>query len=434
MTVVNKLILILLIFTSIAAYGQSDTLYISRLLSEPVRNDIFSKNAALNMEIAKVELNRVNYFFPKLPELSIEWETDKLTSNKGSNTYSAIISQEFEIFGQSSLRKEIADLRFRSAQFEFNTFAAELRYNYRTALNNVNASASVYYFIKEIQKINEEILNASRQRLNAGDVSELDHNLLKLETDRMNIELTEKEFQLKKDINVLNIYLRRNYNDQLQIIPDTMILNLSYSLNALNDLSVINRSDLRSLKLEADAANLESELTAKESYPNFTLSAGFISERKIISGDDVVPLNTFYRIDDKDKLFRFGISFALPVRINGLFNYNQGASRISELKSAILRNQYEIKKKQILTELRTNYLKYESTLRAVTVFREDHFLIDRSLELLMRGFQKGELSLQVFLDTKKRLYDLKLNYTEALRNHNQSVIELERSAEINLIK
>ncbi len=59
-------------------------------------------------------------------------------------------------------------------------------------------------------------------------------------------------------------------------------------------------------------------------------------------------------------------------------------------------------------------------------------IIENTLELLKRGYEKGEISLINFLNEKQKLYEMKLNYIEVLGDYKQSIIDLEKATQTKI--
>ena len=157
----------------INSFGQ-DTIRYEQILDKALSNNLFSKSGLLNIDLTKGEYYKTNNFFPKLPELDFNYETDKFYTNDGSKLFNVTLSQEIEIAGQFSRRNDISNYRIKQSEFEYKSRNYEITYAIKLILSNVIFLQSKLQIANEVNEINKELLFNSDKRLKAGDISELE--------------------------------------------------------------------------------------------------------------------------------------------------------------------------------------------------------------------------------------------------------------------
>lgn len=427
-----KILSVVYLFIGILNSNAQDTLSYDRVLNEALSKNLFIKNELLNIDIAKGEYYRTNNFFPKFPELDLEYESDKFYTNDGSKLFNLTLSQEIEIAGQFSKRNDISNYRIKKSESEYKARNYEIAYDIKSKLNSLINLQLKLQIANEVNKINEELLYNSDRRLKAGDISELDYNLVSIEASNSLVNLGKAEVEFKNEVSILNVYLGYEQGKVFYVNVDTAYKPIILSLELLKKTALENRAEIKARQYEKLATNSELSLYKIENIPNLKLSMGYSNGTTIIPGDDIYGQHSITKIQDMDKYLNFGVGFNIPLPFNGLFNYNQGNIRVAEVRTKILENEIELFKKQINSEVISAYNKWENSKKNIELLQENNRVIENTLELLKRGYEKGEISLINYLTEKQKLYEMKLNYIEILSEYNQSLIELEKVTQTNI--
>lgn len=422
---INIFLTVLIIFGVMDSYAQ-DTLRYNVVLDEALEKNLFLKNESLNIDLAKGEFYRSNNFFPKFPELDFEYETDRFYEDKGNKLFSLTLSQEIEIAGQFSTRNDISNFRVKQSEFEYKARNYEITFAIRSLLNNVITLQLKLQIVNEIHQINEELLFSSERRLKAGDISELDYNLVLIETNNSLVSLRKTETEFKTEVSKLNVYLGYDQGKVFYVNVDTSYEPVMFSLDQFKKTAIENRAEIKALQFEKLATNSEISLYKTEIIPSLKLSVGYSNGTAIIPGNDIIGEHNILRIQDDDKNFKFGVGFSVPLPFNGLFNYNRGNIRMAEVRSKILTNKIELIRKIINSEVINAFNKWESSKKNIELLQTNNQIIESTLELLKRGYDKGEISLINYLTEKQKLYEMKLNFIDILGEYNQSIIEIEK--------
>ncbi|MDZ4712860.1 MAG: TolC family protein [bacterium] len=417
---------ILFLFSLVLNSSAQDTLSYDRVLDEALKRNLFLKNEQLNIDLARGEYYRTNSFFPKLPEIDAEYETDKFQSDNGSNLFSLTFSQEVEIAGQFSLRKHISNYRIKKSEAEYKTRNYEITHAIKSLLNIINTLQLKLKIADEVYKINEALLNSSERRLKAGDISELDYNLILIETNNSLVNLNKTDAEFKNEVSNLNLYLGYEQGKVFHVNVDTSYRTTNLSLEQLQNTALKNRTEIRAREYEKLANISEISLFKTENFPSLKLSFGYSNATTIIPGDDIIGTHNITKIQDIGKSLKFGVGFSIPLPFSGLYNFNQGNIQSAEVRTKILNNEIELIRKEVSTEVINAFDRWESSMKNIELLQKNAKVIENTLELLTRGYEKGELSLINYLTEKQKLYEIKLNYIVVLGEYQQSIIDLEK--------
>lgn len=418
----SAIILFLCVFK---LYAQ-DTINYDIILTEALKKNLTIRNELLNIDLAKGNYFKSNNFFPKYPEIGFDYETDRFNYNQGQRLFGITLSQDIEIAGQFSLRNDISNYRIKSAEYEFKSKAYEIGYTIKSILNNIITLQLKVQLADETQKINEELLSNSERRLNAGDISELEYNLILIETNNSRANFAKIQSEYKNAVSSLNVYLDYDKGKEFYIKFDTSYKPILLSLKQLEQIALSNRTEIGAKKYEKLATVDEISLYKFENIPTLRLSVGYTNGTNIITGDDIFGQHNILYIKDIDRTIKFGIGLSVPLPFNGLFNYNKGNIRVAEVKTMILNNEIELLSKRIRSEVIIAFNKWESSKKNIELLQNTNIIIENALELLKNGYVKGEISLINYLLEKQKLFEMRLHYIETFSDYNQSLIELER--------
>ncbi|MCY7363307.1 MAG: TolC family protein, partial [Ignavibacteria bacterium] len=205
----------------------------------------------------------------------------------------------------------------------------------------------------------------------------------------MNLNKAEVEF--KNEVSSLNVFLGYEPEKLYYIKADTGFKSVTITLEQLNKIAIENRAEIKAKQYEKLATASEMSLYKSENIPNLKLAFGYSNGTTVIPGDDIIGVHNITKIQDIDMSLKFGIGLSVPLPFNGLFNFNQGNIQIAEVRTKILSNEIELVKKEINSEVLSAYNKWEGSKKNIELLRQNNMVIENTLELLIRGYEKGEI-------------------------------------------
>ena len=350
------------------------------------------------------------------PRLVLSNDTGGPFNNAGEYTRSLGISQDFPITGRIGRAQDVARVDVARALAEVNE--AE-----RRLLGEV--AASFYGVVTLDQKIglrdrligiDESLVNTTRARQKAGEVSELDVNTAELELQRLRQERTvlsgERRAALAKLAALMG--LPPGATPMLDGTPPPVTR--LWSLRRLTAQALSERPDLRLLALTADRAQAERALARSSAWEDWNLSLGVQQDKRVIVGAPPQPA---------DKALMLSLSIPLP-----LFNRNQGAIAAATANEARAREQLVALRLRIENRLAGKYAQMIRLLAALDAYTRNTLpLSRRNAELARNAYRQGQVSIVEVIQAERQENELNTAYTDALGQYLGALAALNTTAD-----
>ncbi len=185
------------------------------------------------------------------PTLELEGGTGALTGNSDEHSYSLGLSQEFILAGKREKRIAIADLELAMFRWQLVNQERMLREEVKTAFYDLLLAQERLALADRAITLNRQLLEVTRERLEAGDIPELEMNLVKVELARseaamLDLEITRNQNQVK-----LSTLMGLPLDDSPAIVG-TFADEASPAKNLveLKQISLVQRPDLKALETE----------------------------------------------------------------------------------------------------------------------------------------------------------------------------------------
>ncbi|MEK7670692.1 MAG: TolC family protein, partial [Bacteroidota bacterium] len=321
-------------------------------------------------------------------------------------------------------RVDRTDAEIRAFENDFvadvkTTFAQLLALQERTSVGNA------------IVELNKQLAESAELRHKAGDISELDYNLIVVERDRSLAEQLGLESQLKSVRANFNRLLGRNAGSQTTAVLDTAAPAQEYTLDQLNLLAFEQRSDLKALQYEESATSTNKTLSWLNLIPNLKLTFSLVKETSIFDRSSITGnpsiINGIDRLEDTDKLLNFRIGLSVPIAFPFLYGSKQADIQQAQVENRIANSALVAKRTVVNAEVYSAFSRYDAARRSLTIFQDILPRLDVNVALLTKGFQAGQLNLTALLVEKDRIFRTKFSYLEAVLEYNAARAELERA-------
>ncbi len=355
-------------------------------------------------------------FFRNNPEVEGDWLDDRLGTNEGERVIGASLSQELEIAGQPGLRGEVAERELEAARYDATSFeriyvgrVMETFYALLQAQRRAEVAA-------EILRLNETLVAASQRRLDAGDIPEVEHNLIVVEVERARADAASAEADVTRARAELNRLLGRPAATAVRAVGELP----ARPAPADGPPEIPERLDLRAAQAEAEARGAEVSLLRREVVPNPRLSLGWEMENRNLHVDrsGVAGPEQF----DLDRFFLLRLSFPLP-----LFNRNQGAIREAAARQSSARLLATALEQTVSAEVVGAQAELSSSARRLELYAATLPRVDRNLDLLTRAFEAGQIDAPALLSARDRSFRTRLDYLDAQRGYAVARVALARA-------
>lgn len=329
------------------------------------------------------------------PNINLGW--DQLTPFSG-NPYQPI-AQSY-LFGSVDYlyeREHKRELRLASAQKATAiSISAQLDlertliFNLRDAFVRVMQAKAVRGLAQENLDYYDKEIAISRDRFNAGDISQMDFQRVKLQRAQFASDLETAEVNLRTaKIDLLALLRDPVPVDQFDVSEPFDFNEPSTSLDALRTLAINSRPDLQEAERSLDKAKVDHQLAIANGSSDPTFSVDMSHQPP--------PLNTY-----------IGASVSFPLRI---FDRNQGEKLETSLD--IGRNE-ELRDAARLTALHdvdSAYATLESALKLLHPYKTEYLEEAKNIRSgVSFAYLHGGASLLDFLDAQKEYRDTELSY------------------------
>lgn len=349
------------------------------------------------------------------PRLVLSNNTGGPLNNAGEYTRSVGISQDFPIVGRIGRAKDVARVDVARALAEVNEAERRLLGEVAASFYGVVTLDQQIGLRDRLIGVDEALVNTTRARQKAGEVSELDVNTAELELERLRQERTvltgERTATLAKLVALMG--LPPNATPTLDTTPPAVTP--LPPLTRLTAQALNERPDLRLLVLTADRAQAERALARSSSWEDWNLSLGVQQDKRVIAG--APPQST-------DKALMLSLSIPLP-----LFNRNQGAIAAATANEESAREQLAALRLRVENSLAGEYAQVTRLVSALDAYTRNTLPLSyRNAELARNAYRQGQVSIVEVIQAERQENELNTAYTDALGQYLQALAALNTTA------
>jgi len=400
-----------------AEFVAQDGLTAERLieLSAGRRADLLA--ARQRLAIAQGRLQQAR--FRPNPTLDAEYGSPRFLGGEAERDFSVGVTQVFETGGKRSRRAAVAELELAQIRFEIQTIERELIVGIRAAYTNALALARQLDVLEKLIAGNEEIVRVTEARLKEGDVAPLDVNLVKVENDRLKVQVIAARNDLETQLLQIRTLTGADLAESLRLAPQPeRPPRFDLGLNELTAIALKERPDLQAARLGEELGKARIILARANAVPNIAGSVRYSRSKQIIDFPPSFGASPFPQTDSE---LTFGVSLEIPV-----FNRNQGAIASATGERVQATRQREFLESAIRRDVAVAYRKYRAAAESLVVYSTQ--ILPRSEENLRSvraAYGLGEFSVFEVVSEQRRLTENVTNYNQILRDYYNALTELE---------
>lgn len=400
-----------------------EALSLQQALDEAQRQNPDLRTERLRLNEVRSRRTLAGLLLPFNPEFGFEETSDRRFANQGEGGYSVSLSQEFEVAGQRGKRKWIADLALEQVQAGVERSEQVLAAEVKTAYHRLALAREKLMVADSIMAIDERLAAVAAQRYQAGDISELEFNLVAAERDQTAAQRFNLEAEARAAETELNLLLGRPAAQPIAVRVDTTYAPLDLDLEQVQDLGLEVRPDLQALRLEEQATARGIRLALAEAIPNPKLSLSYARERAVFAADNFIGNPGAIRgLRDTDRLLRVQVGLPLP-----LLNHNQAGVQKARAENQLAVARRESLAQHIRAETASAYSQFVGTRQALEAYRNLLPRVEQNASLLVKAYETGELDLSGLLLQTDRIFRMRLAYFDALIAYRQALARLEQA-------
>jgi cobalt-zinc-cadmium efflux system outer membrane protein len=359
-------------------------------------------NAALQADLATLEISRADLVEARLfrnPSFSMLLPV-------GPKPFELLLAWPIEELWQRGKRIKAAELNVSAVATGLVQNGLNLIRDVRVAHTDLWMAEQRARSLRESAVLRERVAVLTARRRDAGDASGLEVRLAQVDA-RSTDELAQRSIN---EVEVFRARLRqllgmRDDRTLFSAVPDPVDRPALPSLDALLEIAISNRPDLRAAEIDVETA---AERARWQRSRILALLAPALSTKGVgTAGIRTGP----------------GLNMDVPA-----FNRNQG--QISRADAEVLRagRLYMSLKDRMEEEVIESYARISQAQASVAVLREQvRPVVDESIQLTERGYQSGDLSLLNVLEATRQRFDVVLREIDAQAALQRARAELERA-------
>lgn len=402
----------MLMTCSPAITAQEITLSLEQAVKLALEQNLELKAKREELGIAEGRLIRSNLFLQHNPELEGDLSNRRLKKPeegfpKNLTQGGVALTQEFEIAGQPTFRREAAGRNLEKVKFEVNDFERTLRFRVtENFLKLLNLQSKITQ-AEQIVDLRTRLRDASKKRLELGDIPEVQHVLAKFELNRTQSDLISLRREREESLLSLRQNLALEPESGVEILGDLNYTPQTLLAAELVKAALERRPDLAALDRDKKVTEAEENLNRAERIPN-------------------VKFGIFWERDDRDSIVGGRLSIPIP-----FFDRKQGEIREAQARRSQANINYLNSRQTIERSVRTAYQKFKLSEREISLYpTEARKQFDNSLELYLKAYQERLIDLPDLIVFQNQVVEARQKYIDALTNYNLALAELKYQAGI----
>lgn len=411
---------ILLALSSNMAYAEVQTISLSQAIEYSLQNNGQLKSFREEKGVRDAVLVRAD-LLPN-PVLEIEGGTGALTGSSAENSLSLGVSQEFLLAGKRKKRLASAEREREMFRWQLADRERVLKGEVQRAFYDLILAEKQLALLESFVVLNQQLFDVTKERLKAGDIPELEMNLVKVELARS----IGKKFEVEKSVQLSQAKLWTLMGLPIGEQPE-ITGNLENAvlrgrlLPDLKKLAYEHRPDLKALTAENNREESEIILAQAEGVPNLTAGVAIKYDATTM---DVGG------IEGKDKAYTVGLRLSMPIP---LFDRNHAALQEARAKKNSVEERLLAAEKEVEREVSTAYADFENSKTILGLYRSEILpQLEENLELTREAYRLGEVGILSVIDEQKKYFEVNEGYLAALHNRQTAFVKLETAVATDL--
>lgn len=355
------------------------------------------------------------------PTLELEAGTGALTGSGAENSLSLGVSQEFLLSGKRAKRVAVAAREMEVYRWQLADRERVLREEVKSAFYQVILAEKRVALSERSIALNRQLLGVARERLDAGDIPELEMNLVQVELARSaaaRIEAEKQSLHIKGRLLTL-MGRPRGETPAFSGAFDPEV-SPSLELAGLIRQALGNRPDLKALQAEKGRGESEMVLARAEAIPN--LSAGLSLQRETTAIE-------VGGAEGRDTAYLVGFKLSMPIP---LFDRNQAGLQEARARRDSAENHLSAAAIAVEREVEAAYAGFQQAEKILALYRSGiNPQLEENLKLTEEAYRLGEVGILAVIQEQKKFYEVSESYLAVLQDRQAALVQLESCAAID---
>jgi cobalt-zinc-cadmium efflux system outer membrane protein len=356
------------------------------------------------------------------PILEFEGGTGALTGSSAENNLSFGVSQEFLLAGKREKRLAAAERELEMYRWQLADRERVLKGEVKSAFYDLILAEKRLALSESFISLNRQLFAVTKERLTAGDIPELELNLVKVELARSMGKKIEIEKSLKQNQAKLWTVMGLPLEEPPAIMGNFETeVSLAMSLADLKRLAHGNRPDLKAVEAERSRGESEITLAQAEGIPNLTagLAMKYDATSMEVGG-----------MEGKDRAYTIGLKLSMPIP---LFDRNQSGVLEARAKRNSAERRLSAATATVEREVETTYAGFVNTDNILAMYRTDILpQIEENLKLTQEAYRLGEVGILTVIEEQKKFFEVNDGYLAALHDRQTALLKLETAVATDL--
>ena len=349
------------------------------------------------------------------PTLDFEAGTGALTGSSSENNLALGLSQEFFLAGKRDKRLTIAERELDMYRWQLADRERLLRDDVKTAFYDALLAKERVALADRSITLNKQLLDVTKDRLAAGDIPELEMNLVKVELARSEgarIDVAKAMLQNQARLwTLMGLSIGNQTVISGKLDSDN---SMAKSPADLKQFAMSNRPDIKALEAEKSRGEADITLAQAESIPNLT--AGLIFRRDTTSME-------IGGVEGKDTAYTIGVKLSMPIPV---FDKNQAGIREARAKRSSSESRLTAITRNVEREVETAYVSYQNATTVLSLYKADIIpQLEENLKLTQEAYRLGEVGILAVIQEQKKFFEVNDGYLTALHDRQTALVKLE---------
>ncbi|HWQ35903.1 MAG TPA: TolC family protein [Blastocatellia bacterium] len=354
------------------------------------------------------------------PMLGIAGSIDPMDVSQSN--YSVGLTLPLEPGGRRARRIEVAGRELERMKLEVSDRERRLAADVRLKYGEVVEAVRNLELNERLLDLNQQSYRVVKARVTEGASAPLEESLLQVELGRIEAQRTAYATRAAVLLEELRSLLGMPSEEQLQVRDEFIERPVSLTREQMLEKALGSRPDLLAARAaEAVAAALIAQAKT-EGKMDLSVFAEFGLQS---NGFDQLGLNPSSgkpeQLFMRNGMIRGGVTIMLPTR-----NKNQGNIEAAVAMAEEARLRREFLESVIRREVAAAYARYEGAAKVLKTYNTDLLAASQNNLRVVRGsYDLGYVRVTDVLNEQRRLVDVQMSYTSALKEYYQSRAELE---------
>jgi cobalt-zinc-cadmium efflux system outer membrane protein len=356
------------------------------------------------------------------PTLELEGGTGALTGSSAENNLSLGASQEFFLAGKREKRLAIAERDLDMYRWQLSDRERVLREEVKTAFFDVILVEQRIALADRSITLNRQLLDVTKERLAAGDIPELEMNLVKVELARGDGAKIDIEKTLNQNQSRLWTLMGLSLGEYPAIVGTLESATaVTKTLVELKQLAHEKRPDLKALEAEKSREESDIILAQAEGIPNITAGLALRRDTSAIEVGGV---------EGKDTDYIIGLKLSMPIP---LFDKNQAGVQEARARRNSTESRLSAAGRNIEREVETAYANLLNAEKVLSLYKSNIIpQLEENLKLTQEAYRLGEVGILAVIQEQKKFFEVSDGYLTALHDRQTALVKLESAVASDL--